>query len=57
MKIEYRYEHEKDKMTNFALAQAIIDVCDEGYNIEGLDAEVVAKMVLLQIDAWKGGEG
>lgn len=53
MKIEYRYEHEKDKMTNFALAQAIIDVCNEDY-IEGLDAEVVAKMVLLQIDAWKG---
>lgn len=55
MKIEYRYEHEKDKMTNFALAQSIIDVCNEDYNNEGLDAEVVAKMVLLQIDAWKGG--
>ena len=55
MKIEYRYEHEKDKLTNFALAQTIIDVCNEDYNNEGLDAEVVAKMILLQIDAWKGG--
>ena len=55
MKIEYRYEHEKDTMTNFVLAQAIIDVCYGDHNNERLDAEVVAKMILLQIDAWKGG--
>ena len=45
-----------EPLTNFRIAKAIINFCDEDYNAEGLNAEVVAKMILLQIDARKGGE-
>ena len=45
-----------ETLTNFRIAEAIINICDEDYNDEGLNAEVVAKMILLQIDARKGGE-
>ena len=57
MRIEYHLEHGNEKITNFDIAKAILDLCDEDYSHEGLDAEVVAKMILLQIDARKGGEG
>lgn len=56
MRIEYHLEYGTEKITNFNLAEAVVNVCDEDYNHNGLNAEVVAKMILLQIDARKGGE-
>lgn len=47
---------ESETLTNFRIAEAIINLCDEDYNKTGLNAEVVAKMILIQIDARKGGE-
>lgn len=56
MRIEYHFEHENEKITNFQIAEAVLNLCDGDDNHSGLDAEVVAKMLLLQIDARKGGE-
>ena len=51
MRIMYHLENETEKITNFNIAQSVIELCDEDFKNEGLDAEVVAKMMLLQIDA------
>ncbi len=55
MKIFYHLEHENDRITNFSLAESVLEVCDTDHNDMGLDAEVVAKMILLQVEARKGG--
>lgn len=44
----------EEKITNFNIAEAITNFCDEVYNVD-LDAEAVAKMILIQIDSRKGG--
>jgi hypothetical protein len=55
MRITYHLDAGNEKMTNFKIAEAIIELCDEGFNNTGLDAEVVAKMILLEIDKRKVG--
>jgi hypothetical protein len=39
--------------TNFRVAEAIIDLANHD---DRIDAETIAKMILLQVDAMKGGE-
>lgn len=57
MKITYHFDDGNNKITNFRLAEAIIDLCNDGHETcRELDAETVAKMILLQTDALKGGE-
>ena len=56
MRIEFHYEYADEKFTNFSIAEAIVELCGKDYNNEGLDAEVVAKMILLEVDARKGGK-
>ena len=55
MKIFYHLDNENDRITNFSLAESVLEVCDTDHNDMGLDAEVVAKMILLQVEARKGG--
>lgn len=55
MRITYHLDAGNEKMTNFKIAEAIIELCDEDFNNTGLDAEVVAKMMLLEIDKRKAG--
>ena len=56
MRIVYHLDDGNDKITNFKIAEAIIELCnDEHETCRELDAEVVAKMILLQTDALKGG--
>ena len=55
MEICYHLENGNEKITNFRIAEAILKLCDEYFNHNELDAEVVAKMILLQVDAMKGG--
>ena len=55
MRIMYNLEDGNEKMTNFKIAEAIIELCDDDFHGIGLDAEKVAKMILLEIDARKGG--
>lgn len=58
MKITYHLDDGNDKMTNFKIAEAVIDLCNgERETCRELDAETVAKMILLQTDTLKGGEG
>lgn len=57
MKITYRLDDGNDKITNFKIAEAIIDLCnDEHETCRRLDAEAIAKMILLQTDALKSGD-
>ena len=57
MRIAYHLDDGNDKITNFKIAEAIIDLCnDEHETCRELDAETVAKMILLQTDTLKGGE-
>jgi hypothetical protein len=39
--------------TNFRVAEAIVDLSNDD---DRIDAETIAKMILLQVDAMKGGE-
>jgi hypothetical protein len=56
MRITYHLDDGNDKITNFKIAEAIIDLCnDEHETCRELNAETVAKMILLQIDAVKEG--
>ena len=55
MKIMFHLEHGQEKISNFNLAEALVNLCDEDYNHDSLNAEVVAKMILLQIEAREGG--
>lgn len=56
MRIAYHADDGNDKITNFKVAEAIVDLCnDEHESCKELDAEIVAKMILLQINAEKGG--
>lgn len=53
MKITYNLEIQpngtSEKLTNFRIAEAIINLCDDEHNTwMELDAEIVAKMILLQ---------
>ncbi len=58
MRITYHLDDGNDKITNFKIAEAIIDLCNDRHETcRELDAEIVAKMILLQIDTLKGGEG
>lgn len=41
-----------EKITNFRVAEAVFDLCN---NNRYLDADAIAKMILLQVDAKKGG--
>jgi hypothetical protein len=52
MKIYYNLD-EEERMTNFRVAESVVNLCATEW---GLDAEAIAKMILLQIDAEKGGE-
>lgn len=57
MRITYHLDDGNDKITNFKIAEAIIDLCNDGCETcRELDAETVAKMILLQTDMLKGGE-
>lgn len=53
MYIIWQLEHNNEKVTNFNMAEAVVKFCDDTHeSCEGLDAEIVAKMILLQ----KGGD-
>jgi hypothetical protein len=54
MRIEFHYEDESEKITNFRLAEAVLNLCNSGFNNKEFDAEVIAKMLLLEVDARKG---
>ena len=41
---------EGENMTNFRVAEAVINLCNEGWE---LSAEAVAKMILLQVEVEK----
>ena len=57
MRIRYHLDDENDKITNFKISEAIIDLCNDDHETcRELDAETVAKMILLQIDTLRGGE-
>ena len=54
MKIMFELETNQDgtgeKITNFRVAEAVFNLCEsEHYSCGGLNAEAVAKMMLLQI--------
>ena len=52
MKIHYNLD-EEEKITNFRVAESVVNLCATEWE---LDAEAVAKMILVQIDAkMKGG--
>lgn len=51
MKIYFNAETD-EVITNFRVAEAVVDLCSNRFE---LDAEAVAKMILLQVDAMKGG--
>lgn len=51
MQIYYQLD-ENEKINNFRVAESVLNLCN-GEN--RLDAEVIAKMILLQVDARKGG--
>lgn len=58
MRIVYHLDDGNDKITNFKIAEAIIELCnDEHEACRELNVETIAKMILLQIDTLKGGEG
>ncbi len=58
MNIEFHLENGNEKMTNFRIAEAIINLCNDTHpTCNELDAEVVAKMILLQIDNMKEMRG
>ena len=48
----YYHLHEEEKITNFRVAESVVNLCTTECE---LDAEAIAKMILLQIDAKKGG--
>ena len=52
MQIYYHLD-EEEKITNFRVAESVVNLCATEFE---LDAEAIAKMILLQIDAKKGGE-
>lgn len=57
MRIAYHLDDGNDKITNFKIAEAIVDLCNDKHeSCRELNAETVAKMILLQIDSLKGGE-
>jgi hypothetical protein len=47
MKIYFECD-EDERMTNFRVAEAVINLCNKSWE---LDAEAVAKMILLQVEA------
>ena len=51
MKIYFNAETD-EVITNFRLAEAVVNLCNGCFEI---DAETVAKMILLQVDTEKGG--
>ena len=51
MKIYFNAETD-EVITNFRVAEAVVNLCNERFE---LDTEAVAKMILLQVDAMKGG--
>ena len=53
MDIIFKLEHGNEKVTNFRIAEAVVDTCND-YHHSDLNAEVIARMILLQIDAEKG---
>lgn len=58
MRIVYHLDDGNDKITNFNIAEAIIRLCNnENESCRELNAETIAKMILLQTDTLKGGEG
>lgn len=48
MKIYFTVEHEDEPITNFRVAEAVVNLCNEGFD---LDSDAVAKMILLQNEA------
>lgn len=54
MDIIFKLEHGNEEVTNFRIAEAVVNTCKDYHNPE-LNAEVIARMILLQIDAEKGG--
>lgn len=58
MRIAYHLDDGNDKITNFKIAEAIIELCNsEHETCRELNAETIAKMILLQTDTLKGGDG
>ena len=56
MNIEFHLENGNEKVTNFRIAEAIVNLCDDTHpTCDKLNAEVVAKMILLQIETVKEG--
>lgn len=51
MQIYYNLD-EEEKITNFRVAESVVNLCTTEYE---LDAEAIAKMILLQVDSMKGG--
>ena len=57
MRITYHLDDGNDKITNFKVAEAVIELCNDGHETcRELNAETIAKMILLQTDTLKGGE-
>lgn len=55
MRIEYHLDDGNDKISNFKIAEAVVESCNsEHETCRELNAETVAKMILLQIDTLKG---
>lgn len=55
MDIIFKLEHGNEEVTNFRIAEAVVNTCNDYHNPD-LNAEVIARMILLQVDAEKGGE-
>lgn len=54
----YHFDYEKENFTNFNIAQSVIELCNDPHpTCDELNAEVVAKMILLQIDNMKEMRG
>ena len=57
MRIAYHLDDGNDKITNFKVAEVIIELCNGVHETcRELNAETIAKMILLQTDTLKGGE-
>lgn len=56
MRITYHLDDGNDKITNFKVAESIIELCNYVHEtFREINAETIAKMILLQTDTLKDG--
>ncbi len=54
MKITFNLELNNEKCTNFRIAEAVVNLCEDTHeSCKDFNAEVIAKMILLQIGTRK----